>query len=210
LRVLHRERFRSIGESYDDSFLHSYRDGNRSRHTKRRRDNESPLSSVSRIDSSDGRYRRSRSKRHKSTDEDDLTRQWMCEEEDPFTPRIYSYRDLKAAFLAYFMQQKKYVKDPVEIHNIKQKDGETIEDFMKRFKVETGRMKGAPEFSSGTEGPLGIETEMGGHMIHRMYVDGGSSMEILYEHCFNRLRPKIKSQMVPTTTSLTGFSGETI
>ncbi|GKB39454.1 reverse transcriptase domain-containing protein [Tanacetum coccineum] len=43
-----------------------------------------------------------------------------------------------------------------------------------------------------------------------MYVDGGSSMEVLYEHCFNRLRPEIKSQMVPATTSLTGFSGETI
>ncbi|GKD63751.1 hypothetical protein Tco_1305859 [Tanacetum coccineum] len=37
-------------------------------------------------------------------------------------------------------QQKKYVKDPVEIHNIKQRDGETIEDFMERFKVETRRM----------------------------------------------------------------------
>ncbi|GJU11946.1 hypothetical protein Tco_1134342 [Tanacetum coccineum] len=42
-------------------------------------------------------------------------------------------------------RKKKYVKDLVEIHNIKQKDGETIEEFMERFKVETGRMKGAPE-----------------------------------------------------------------
>ncbi|GKE47414.1 reverse transcriptase domain-containing protein, partial [Tanacetum coccineum] len=50
---------------------------------------------------------------------------------------INSYKDLKAAFLAYFMQHKKHVKDPVEIHNIKQKDGETIEEFMERFKVET-------------------------------------------------------------------------
>nr|GFC43914.1 reverse transcriptase domain-containing protein [Tanacetum cinerariifolium] len=64
--------------------------------------------------------------------------------------------------------------------------------------------------SNGTEGPLVIEAEMGGHIIHRMYIDGGSSMEILYEHCFNRLWPEIKSQMVPATTSLTGFSGETI
>nr|GEU62915.1 ribonuclease H-like domain-containing protein [Tanacetum cinerariifolium] len=193
--------------------------------------------------------------------------------------------------------------DHVEIHNIKQKDGETIEDFMKRFKTETGRMKGAPECmrisgfmhgkkgptsevtqgervsnrftpltrtsneilateaskfqppppivtpvekrssnkfcdfhndkghstdecmqmkkqieeareiafpqltaNNGTEGPLVIEAEMGGHVIHRVYIDGGSSMEILYEHCFNRLRPEIKSQMVPATTSLTGFS----
>nr|GEV83218.1 reverse transcriptase domain-containing protein [Tanacetum cinerariifolium] len=118
-----RERIRGVGESYDDSFSHSYRDGNRSRHMKRRRDNESPLSSVSRSDSSDERV-------------------WFNE----LPPEsIDSYKDLKAAFLAYFMQQKKYVKDPVKIHNIKQKDGETIEDFMKRFKVETGRMKGAPE-----------------------------------------------------------------
>nr|GEV60392.1 reverse transcriptase domain-containing protein [Tanacetum cinerariifolium] len=63
--------------------------------------------------------------------------------------------------------------------------------------------------SSGTEGPLVIKAEIGGHVIHRMYIDGGSSMEILYEHCFNRLRPEIKSQMVPATTSMTGFSGET-
>ncbi|GJW30269.1 reverse transcriptase domain-containing protein [Tanacetum coccineum] len=58
---------------------------------------------------------------------------------------IDGYKGLKAAFLAYFMHQKKYVKDPVEIHNIKQRDGETIKDFMERFKVETGRMKGDPE-----------------------------------------------------------------
>ncbi|GJW20301.1 reverse transcriptase domain-containing protein [Tanacetum coccineum] len=56
---------------------------------------------------------------------------------------IDGYKGLKAAFLAYFMHQKKYVKDPVEIHNIKQRDGETIKDFMEHFKVITGRMKGA-------------------------------------------------------------------
>ncbi|GJV70383.1 reverse transcriptase domain-containing protein [Tanacetum coccineum] len=277
---------------------------------------------------------------------------------------INGYKDLKAAFLAYFMQQKKYVKDPVKIHNIKQRDGETIAEFIKRFKLETERMKTMEEMmitttafiwgevtaagkkkghtswrtqdqpkrhaserrsdfrgkfkppppmvtpakkrsnnkfydfhndkvhstdecmqlkkhieelvragklshlfkeikqgkdqpkvrkkevpakdksmaiymiqpwhrmtrqrvtqsferireitfpslttSSGTKGLLVIEAEIGGHTIHRMYVDGGSSTEVLYEHCFNRLRPEIKNQMVPATTSLTGFSGETI
>ncbi|GKA97334.1 reverse transcriptase domain-containing protein [Tanacetum coccineum] len=60
----------------------------------------------------------------------------------------------------------------------------------------------------GAEGPLIIEAEIGGHQVHRICVDGGSSFEILYEHCFNRLRPEIKNQMVPATTSLIGFSGE--
>ncbi|GKD71379.1 reverse transcriptase domain-containing protein [Tanacetum coccineum] len=133
---------------------------------------------------------KSRTKRGKLADKDDLAEPWTCEDVDPFTPRIRNfkssrktrmpnnvktydrtrdpedhlkifqvaaqfnelplesidtYKGLEAAFLAYFMQQKKYVKDLVEIHNIKQRDGETIEDFMKWFKVETGRMKGAPE-----------------------------------------------------------------
>ncbi|GJR42316.1 reverse transcriptase domain-containing protein [Tanacetum coccineum] len=64
--------------------------------------------------------------------------------------------------------------------------------------------------NKGTEGPLVIEAEIGGHAVHRMYVDGGSSMEVLYEHCFNQLWLEIKSQMVLATTLLTGFSRETI
>nr|GEW47029.1 reverse transcriptase domain-containing protein [Tanacetum cinerariifolium] len=225
-----RECFRSTGESYDEFFSHSYCDGDRSRHMKNRRDNKSPPSSVSRSDSSDEKHRRSRSKRCKPTDEDDLTKPWMCEEEDPFTPQIRdpedhvkkfqaaaqverwemptwchmfnstligtarvwfdelppgsidSYKDLKAAFLVYFMQQKKYVKDPVEIHNIKQKDGETIEDFMKRFKVETRCMKGAPEC-------MGISGFMHG-------VNNPELTKLLNEHV-----PKTMEEMMITTTA---------
>ncbi|GKB99695.1 hypothetical protein Tco_0985832 [Tanacetum coccineum] len=62
----------------------------------------------------------------------------------------------------------------------------------------------------GMEGPMIIEAEIEGLFIHRMYVDGGSSSEILYEHCFKRIRPKVKNQMVPATTPLIGFSGEVI
>nr|GEV17333.1 reverse transcriptase domain-containing protein [Tanacetum cinerariifolium] len=354
-----RERFRRTRESYGDSFSHSYRDGNRHHHMKRRRD-KSPLSSMSRSDSSDRNHWRSKSKRLIPTDEDDLTRPWICEEENPFTPRVERWA--MPTWCHMFNStligtaRKKYVKDPVEIHNIKQRDGESIEDFIERFKKKTGRMKGAPECmrifefmhgvnnlelikrlnehvpktmeemmitttafiqgeaaaaikkkdhvswksqdqskrhtsdkrsgfrshskegkgsnrftpspeclkrswrpkqlkkqieelvrakklshlikeikqgrdqsktgkketaakeimfpplaaSNRTEGPLVIEAEMGRHMIHRMYIDGSSSMEILYEHCFNRLWPEIKSQMIPAATSLTGFIGETI
>ncbi|GJV94480.1 reverse transcriptase domain-containing protein [Tanacetum coccineum] len=40
--------------------------------------------------------------------------------------------------------------------------------------------------------------------------DGGRSMEVLFERCFNRLRPEVQSQMAPATTLLTSFSRETI
>nr|GEY55803.1 reverse transcriptase domain-containing protein [Tanacetum cinerariifolium] len=373
------EGFRNTRESYGDSSSHSYRDDGR-RHNTKRRDRPSS-SSMSRSDSSNGKDRKSKSKktqdhRRRFDEAVDMRRTTQVERWamptwchmfnstligaarvwfDELPPEsIDGYNDMKAAILSYFMQQKKYIKDPVEIHNIKQRDGETNEDFMERFKIETGRMKGAPEcmrisgfmhginnpeltkrlnervpktmeemmmattafireeaaaaskkkghktpkeilaveankfhpsppmvtpvekrnsnkfcdfhndkghitdecmqlkkqieelvlagklshlikkikqgreqpktggkeaaakdkpttiyMVRGTEGPLVIEAEIGGHVIHRMYIDGGSSMEILYEHYLNRLRPEIKSQMVPATTSLTGFSGET-
>ncbi|GJX20622.1 hypothetical protein Tco_0223299 [Tanacetum coccineum] len=44
----------------------------------------------------------------------------------------------------------------------------------------------------GTEGPMIIEAEMGGHCVHRIF------------------RPEVKNQMVPAATPLVGFSGEII
>ncbi|GJR48137.1 reverse transcriptase domain-containing protein [Tanacetum coccineum] len=58
---------------------------------------------------------------------------------------IISYVVLRKAFLANFLQQKKYIKDPVEIHHIKQREGESTEAFMERFKAESMHVKGAPE-----------------------------------------------------------------
>nr|GFB37586.1 reverse transcriptase domain-containing protein [Tanacetum cinerariifolium] len=44
-----------------------------------------------------------------------------------------------------------------------------------------------------TKGPMIIEAEMGGHFVYLMYVDRGSSLEIMYEHCFNKFRPEFRS-----------------
>nr|GFC04770.1 reverse transcriptase domain-containing protein [Tanacetum cinerariifolium] len=62
--------------------------------------------------------------------------------------------------------------------------------------------------SGGQENPIMIKAEVEGHLIHRMYVDGGSASEVLYENCFNKLRPKIKNQLDSATTPLLGFSDE--
>nr|GEW45116.1 reverse transcriptase domain-containing protein [Tanacetum cinerariifolium] len=104
-------------------------------------------------------------KKGKPIDEEDLAVPWSCEEVDPFTPRIRNFKSSQKIRMPNSVknydgtgdpedhvkifqaatQQKKYVKVPIEIHNIKQKDGETIKDFIKRFNVETGRVKGAPK-----------------------------------------------------------------
>ncbi|GKC72070.1 reverse transcriptase domain-containing protein [Tanacetum coccineum] len=46
---------------------------------------------------------------------------------------INSYNDLRKAFLKNYLQQKKCIRDPVVLHNIKQRDGESTEDFIQRF-----------------------------------------------------------------------------
>ncbi|GJZ36406.1 reverse transcriptase domain-containing protein [Tanacetum coccineum] len=48
---------------------------------------------------------------------------------------IDSYEDLRTAFRENYLQQTKHIKDPVEIHHIKQRDGESTEDFMERYKT---------------------------------------------------------------------------
>ncbi|GJW98228.1 reverse transcriptase domain-containing protein [Tanacetum coccineum] len=58
---------------------------------------------------------------------------------------IDNYEMLRKAFLGNYRQQKKYIKDPVEIHHIKQMEGESTEAFMERFKAESMHVSGAPE-----------------------------------------------------------------
>ncbi|GKA76550.1 reverse transcriptase domain-containing protein [Tanacetum coccineum] len=65
--------------------------------------------------------------------------------DDPPPESIDSYDDLKKAFLANYLQQKKCIKDPVEIHHIKQRVGESMKDSMQRFKAESRGVKRAPE-----------------------------------------------------------------
>nr|GEX23922.1 hypothetical protein [Tanacetum cinerariifolium] len=165
--------FRSTKESYGDSFSHSYRDESRN-NTKRRDMSPSSSASRSNpseekhrkskskrhkpaeddltkpwtceeVNPFTPRIRNFKSSRKTRMPNNIKTYDGTGDPEDHVKVFQAAAQDMKAAFLSYFMQHKKYVKDPVDIHNIKQRDGETLEDFMERFKIETGRMKGAPE-----------------------------------------------------------------
>ncbi|GJR43695.1 reverse transcriptase domain-containing protein [Tanacetum coccineum] len=58
---------------------------------------------------------------------------------------IDSYEILQKAFLGNFSKQNKYIKDPMEIHHIKQKEGESTEAFVERFKAKSIHVNGASE-----------------------------------------------------------------
>ncbi|GJZ09244.1 reverse transcriptase domain-containing protein [Tanacetum coccineum] len=61
------------------------------------------------------------------------------------TKSIDSYDDPKKAFMENYLQQKKCIKDLIELHNIKQWDGESTEDFVRRYKLESMDVKGSPK-----------------------------------------------------------------
>ncbi|GJX60386.1 reverse transcriptase domain-containing protein [Tanacetum coccineum] len=56
--------------------------------------------------------------------------------------------------------------------------------------------------------PLIIEAEVEGYLVRRVYVDEGSSVEVMFEHCFENLPAKVKAGLRETRTDLVGFAGE--
>ncbi|GJY31825.1 reverse transcriptase domain-containing protein [Tanacetum coccineum] len=179
-----------------------------------------------------GGHWKSKPNNQKSSVEDDLSQPRVCEETDPFTPRIHyfdfpktrmpshiktydgsedpedhlnffqtaakteswamptwchmfnstltgnakvwfddltkesidSYDDLRKAFLENYLQQKKCIKDPVEIHNIKQRDGESTEEFVRRYKLDVNKLEKCRDVkgvhNACGETPFGLCTEI--------------------------------------------------
>ncbi|GKA85080.1 hypothetical protein Tco_0806734 [Tanacetum coccineum] len=111
---------------------------------------------------SDGGHWKSRSKRHKSTEEDDLAVPWICEEVDPFTPRIRNFKSSRKTRMPNNVKTDDGTGDPEDhvaarfmvidgtppesIDGYTKISSNTIHSILYAAKeVETGRMKGAPE-----------------------------------------------------------------
>nr|GEX88898.1 reverse transcriptase domain-containing protein [Tanacetum cinerariifolium] len=59
-------------------------------------------------------------------------------------------------------------------------------------------------------GPQTSKAEVEGYLVRRVYVDEGSSVEVMFEHCFENLDSRIKAKLKETQTDLVGvgFAGE--
>nr|GEV23008.1 reverse transcriptase domain-containing protein [Tanacetum cinerariifolium] len=204
-----KESYGNTCSSYSTGARYRYHshDRDRSRSMKRGRESEYPLSRVSESGTSNGGHWKSKSK----YESQQVKKTWQCPGHAKRTAK-----EILAAKVGKFKPPppmlKKKIKELVRASKLSHliKEIKLGRNQPKVGKKEVPAKDKSTKIYMGTEGSLIIEVEIGGHMIHYMYVDGGSSMEVLYEHCFNRLRPEIKSQMVSATTSLTGFSGETI
>ncbi|GJU14055.1 reverse transcriptase domain-containing protein [Tanacetum coccineum] len=64
---------------------------------------------------------------------------------DDLDPRsVDSFEELSQKFLEEFSQQKRYAKDPTEIHGIKRRQNEGFQAFMDWFKSKSSHIKGVP------------------------------------------------------------------
>ncbi|GJS76623.1 reverse transcriptase domain-containing protein [Tanacetum coccineum] len=90
---------------------------------------------------------------------------------------IDSYEDLRTTFMENYLQQTKHIKDPVEIHHIKQRDGESTEDFMERYKAEILDVEGAPECMKISGFMHGITHP---ELIKRLYEKMPRSLDEMY------------------------------
>ncbi|GJZ16422.1 reverse transcriptase domain-containing protein [Tanacetum coccineum] len=68
----------------------------------------------------------------------EAARNWF----DDLDPKsVDSFEELSQKFLEEFSQQKRYAKDPTEIHGIKRRQNEGLQAFMDRFKSESSHIK---------------------------------------------------------------------
>ncbi|GJZ41664.1 hypothetical protein Tco_0588550, partial [Tanacetum coccineum] len=65
-----------------------------------------------------------------------------------------------------------------------------------------------PPVEKVNNAPVIIEAKIFGRKVGQVYMDNRSSCEIIYEHCFEKLNPTIKSAKLDFKTPLVGFSGE--
>ncbi|GJX35230.1 reverse transcriptase domain-containing protein [Tanacetum coccineum] len=101
---------------------------------------------------------------------------------------IDSYEDLRTAFRENYLQQTKHIKDPVEIHHIKQRDKESTENFMERYKAEILDVEGAPECMKISGFMHGITHP---ELIKRLYEKILRSMDEMYRVTTSFLQGKV-------------------
>ncbi|GJR25499.1 reverse transcriptase domain-containing protein [Tanacetum coccineum] len=150
-------------------------------------------------------------------------RNWV----DNLNPKsVDNFEELSQKLLEEFSQQKRYAKDPTEIHSIKRRQNEglghnTNDCYQLKKQIEEAVASGKLAHLvtdirqnnqwNGNQGrndkPIILEGIIEGNQVRRILVDGGSSSEIMYEHCFRNLDINIRSRLRRCKALMIGRTG---
>ncbi|GJR04244.1 reverse transcriptase domain-containing protein [Tanacetum coccineum] len=109
---------------------------------------------------------------------------------DDLDPKsVDNFEELSQKFLEEFSQQKRYFKDPTEIHGIKRRQNEGLQAFMDRFKSESSHIKGVPPV-------LRISAFMHGHGHPELAKKLNDKIPKTVDEMFKRVRAFIRGEVV--------------
>ncbi|GJY26108.1 reverse transcriptase domain-containing protein [Tanacetum coccineum] len=109
---------------------------------------------------------------------------------DDLDPKsVNSFEELSQKFLEEFSQQKRYAKDPTEIHGIKRRQNEGLQAFMDRFKSDSSHIKGVPPV-------LRISAFMHGHGHPELAKKLNDKIPKMVDEMFERVRAFIRGELV--------------
>ncbi|KAD4983228.1 hypothetical protein E3N88_19899 [Mikania micrantha] len=131
---------------------------------------------------------------------------------------------VKSGELAHLIKDIKSKKGPGEKSETSKEKGKKAEILMVSHSKEEARpnkqawkpwmrvkIDFPPPPANATQcAPILVNAKVDGQNVHRVYWDGGSAVELMYEHCFRQLESRTQQQLRPHRTSLVGFSGETV
>ncbi|GJZ51820.1 reverse transcriptase domain-containing protein [Tanacetum coccineum] len=101
---------------------------------------------------------------------------------------VDSFEELSQKFLEEFSQQKRYAKDPTEIHGIKRRQNEGLQAFMDWFKSESSHIKGVPPV-------LRISAFMHGHGHSELAKKLNDKIPKMVDEMFERVRAFIRGEV---------------
>ncbi|GJS30557.1 reverse transcriptase domain-containing protein [Tanacetum coccineum] len=107
---------------------------------------------------------------------------------------------LKSGRLAHLVKGIKKKKEKMKSRNPRKRPVEG--DYS-----EVGEITFPPLSNMSSADPVIIRAYVSGRQVNKVYLDNGSSCEVIYEHCFLKLKPSIRSR-VDSKTPLVGFLGE--
>ncbi|GKD08198.1 hypothetical protein Tco_1187883 [Tanacetum coccineum] len=90
---------------------------------------------------------------------------------------------------------------------IRQDDSYTKNNALEGF-TSKGREIMFPSRGSNSAAPVVIKAKIFGREVSRVHMDSEISCEVIYEHCFMKLRPSIKASKIDLKVPLIRFSGE--